>query len=131
MIRKVKPDKYSTIPQHQQELLIERKLAKVSLQFLEEKYGEERVQNEHLENLFGRLQIDLKSLDQDLEESNGTEEYASKNYRSIYLELLEQQRQLLDEMNRSDEIDEELIRKYLALIDLEEFKIRQKQNTGS
>ena len=29
-------------------------------------------------------------------------------------------------MNRSEEFDEELIRKYLSLIDLEEFKIREK-----
>jgi CPA1 family monovalent cation:H+ antiporter len=30
-------------------------------------------------------------------------------------------------MNRFAEFDEELIRKYLSLIDLEEFKIREKQ----
>jgi CPA1 family monovalent cation:H+ antiporter len=30
-------------------------------------------------------------------------------------------------MNRRAEFDEELIRKYLSLIDLEEFKIREKQ----
>ena len=30
------------------------------------------------------------------------------------------------EMNRRAEFDEELIRKYLALIDMEEFKIREK-----
>jgi CPA1 family monovalent cation:H+ antiporter len=45
----------------------------------------------------------------------------------VYLELLEQQRKLLNEMNRSAEFDEELIRKYLSLIDMEEFKIREKQ----
>jgi len=34
---------------------------------------------------------------------------------------------MLDEMNHKSEFDEELIRKYLSLIDLEEFKIREKQ----
>jgi len=29
-------------------------------------------------------------------------------------------------MNRKDEFDEDLIRKYFALIDMEEFKIREK-----
>jgi hypothetical protein len=29
-------------------------------------------------------------------------------------------------MNRKDEFDEDLIRKYFALIDIEEFKIREK-----
>jgi CPA1 family monovalent cation:H+ antiporter len=40
---------------------------------------------------------------------------------------------MLIEMNRRDEFDEELIRKYLALIDLEEFKVRGKiiQETAS
>ena len=77
--------------------------------------------------MFARLQIDLRSLDQELEESNDTKENSSKSYQSIYLELLEQQRLLLNEMNRLAEFDEELIRKYLSLIDLEEFKIREKQ----
>jgi CPA1 family monovalent cation:H+ antiporter len=66
-------------------------------------------------------------LDQELEESNDTKENSSKSYQSIYLELLEQQRLFLTEMNRLAEFDEELIRKYLSLIDLEEFKIREKQ----
>jgi hypothetical protein len=30
-------------------------------------------------------------------------------------------------MNQSDEFDEELIRKYLSLIDVEEFEIREKR----
>jgi CPA1 family monovalent cation:H+ antiporter len=85
------------------------------------------VPHEHLDNLFARLQIDLRSLDQELEESNDTKENSSKSYQSIYLELLEQQRLFLNEMNRLAEVDEELIRKYLSLIDLEEFKIREKQ----
>jgi len=45
------------------------------------------VQNEHLENLFRRLQTDLKSLDKEFEESNETENLAAKKYRSIYLEV--------------------------------------------
>ena len=128
LIRKVGPgDTSTTIQEHEQELIIQKKIAKASLQFLEEKYGKDRVQNEHLDNLFSRLQIDLRSLDQELEESNDTPENSSKSYQSIYLELLEQQRLFLNEMNRLAEFDEELIRKYLSLIDLEEFKIREKQ----
>ena len=128
LIRKVEPgDKSTTIPEHEQELIIQKKIARASLQFLEEKYGKDRVQNEHLDNLFARLQIDLRSLDQVLEESNDTKENSSKSYQSIYLDLLEQQRLFLNKMNRLAEFDEELIRKYLSLIDLEEFKIREKQ----
>jgi len=128
LIQRVKPvDKNTTISEHEQELIIQKKTARASLQFLEEKYGKDRVKNEHLDNLFARLQIDLRSLDQELEKSNDTKEDSSKSYQYIYLELLEQQRLLLSEMNRLAEFDEELIRKYLSLIDLEEFKIREKQ----
>ena len=52
-----------------------------------------------------------------------------ENFHRIYLEILEQQRKLLKEMNVRAEFDEDLIQKYLTLIDLEEFKIRQKQPT--
>jgi hypothetical protein len=45
----------------------------------------------------------------------------------MYLQLLNRQRKLLYDMNQREEFDEELIRKYLGLIDLEEFKVREKQ----
>ncbi|HEX2271244.1 MAG TPA: hypothetical protein VHH35_16985 [Pyrinomonadaceae bacterium] len=40
---------------------------------------------------------------------------------------METQRELLEEMNRAAELDEELIRKYLSLIDLEEYIIRERR----
>jgi CPA1 family monovalent cation:H+ antiporter len=128
LIRKVKPeDTYTTIPEHEQEIIIQKKLARASLEFLEEKYGEDRLPNEYVNNLHARLKIDLRSFNQELEEINDTEGNSLKSYQTIYLKLLEQQRRLLNEMNRLAEFDEELIRKYLSLIDLEEFKIREKQ----
>ena len=128
LIRKVKPgDKDTAIPEHKQELIIQKKIAQASHQFLEEKYGEECLLNEHLNNLHARLKIDLRVFNQELEEINNSKENSLKSYQTIYLELLEQQRRLLNEMNRLAEFDEELIRKYLSLIDLEEFKIREKQ----
>lgn len=131
LIRKVGPEqKYTTIPEHEQERIIQRKIAKASLQYLEKKYGKERVKNEHLDNLFARLEIDLRFLEQEPEGSNDTKGTSSQSYQSIFLELLGQQRLLLTEMNRMAEFDEDLIRKYLSLIDLEEFKIREKQLQG-
>jgi len=128
VIRKVKPeDKYNAIPEQKQEKIIQKKIALASRQFLEEKYGEERVRNEHLDNLFARLEIDLKYFDQALEESNQSGENPLKVFQNIYLEMLDGQRRRLNEMNRLSEFDEDLIRKYLSLIDVEEFKIREKQ----
>jgi NhaP-type Na+/H+ and K+/H+ antiporter len=124
VIRKVKPeDKYTSIPESQQEIIIQKKIAEASLQFLTQKYGRERAHNEHLRNLFAKLQSDLRSLDR---ESKNTEDNSLAEYETVYLELLRRQRALLNEMNRSNEFDEELIRKYLSLIDFEEFELREK-----
>ena len=69
----------------------------------------------------------MKLLSQELENTERTNENALQHYHSIFLELLEHQRKLLNKMNRHAQFDEELIRKYLSLIDLDEFKIREKQ----
>jgi monovalent cation/hydrogen antiporter len=134
LIRKVKPeDKFTVIPESKQEMIIQKKIAQYSLRYLEERYGPDGHQNEYLNNLQTRLKIDLKSFSREVEEIDNTKENTLKNYQQIYLGLLEQQRSLLTEMNRRAEFDEELIRKYLSLIDLEEYKIREKrlQELGS
>lgn len=126
LIRRVKlDDKYTIIPEYKQEIIIQKKIAKSSLKFLEEKYDGDRFINEHVNNLYTRLKLDLIFFDRDPEEVLNTNENTLRDYQMTYLELLEQQRQLLKEMNRKAEFDEELIRKYLSLIDLEEFKLRE------
>jgi CPA1 family monovalent cation:H+ antiporter len=115
-----------TIPEEEQELIIQKKIAKTSLQLLEEKYDGELKENEHLKNVFSRLQLDMNFFQQDLKEPAISTDNSLISFRRIYLELLEKQREMLTEMNRKDEFDEELIRKYFALIDMEEFKIREK-----
>ena len=127
VIRKVKlEDRPNTIPEQEQELIIQKKIAKASLQLLEEKYEGERKQNEHLNILFSRLQTEVNFFQQDLKELANSTDNTLTNFQRIYLELLERQRQMLTEMNHRDEFDEELIRKYLGLIDMEEFKVREK-----
>jgi monovalent cation/hydrogen antiporter len=84
-----------------------------------------RSPNEHLDNLFSKLETDLKFFNRELEESNLARQYSLKGYQAIYLEMLERRRELLNEMNRRAKFDEELIRKYLSLTDVEEFKVRE------
>jgi monovalent cation/hydrogen antiporter len=128
VIRKVKPeDKNTPIPEPKQEIIIQKKIAQASLQFLEEKYGEDCQRNEYVNNLHARLKLDLRFFNQELEEINHAQENSLISHQTMYLELLEQQRKLLKQMNRLAEFDEELIRKYLSLIDVEEFKIREKR----
>lgn len=126
LIRKVHlRDRFTLIPQQQQEIIIQKKIALASLRFLEEKYGAERSRNEHLDNLFSKLEIDLKFFDRQLAESNFAWQNSLTGYQSIYLKVLERRRELLNKMNRRAEFDEELIRKYLLLTDVEEFKVRE------
>ncbi len=127
VIRKVKPESnVRSIPEHDQEIIIQKKIAQISLQFLEEKYGQERFANQHVNLLFEKLKIELDSFSKEFEEITSTNGNNLKSYQRIYLELLEHQRNYLNKMNNNIDCNEELIRKYFSLIDLEEFKIREK-----
>lgn len=126
IIRKMNLKDNSLIPEEKQELIIQKKLAQRSMQYLDDNYGADLLHNEHLNNLSSRLKIDLKFLNQELEKTGNTKQSSLYDYPRIYLSLLQHQRTLLNEMNHKAEFDEELIRKYLTLIDLEELKIREK-----
>jgi CPA1 family monovalent cation:H+ antiporter len=127
LIRKLKPeDKFSPIPEDRQELIIQKKIAQNALRLLEGKYDRDRTANEHLSNLHERLKTDHSFFSRQLDGVNDKKESSLKHYQVIYLELLEEQRKLLKEMNQRAEFDEELIRKYLSLTDLDEFKVREK-----
>ena len=127
LIRKLKlTDKFASISEEEQELIIQKKIAHSSIRFLDESYGEDMLQNQHLNNLYTRLKIDILFFDKEPNELTNGSDNPQLSYQMIYLELLEQHRKLLNEMNRRGEFDEELIRKYLAFIDIEEFSIREK-----
>jgi CPA1 family monovalent cation:H+ antiporter len=132
LIRKLKPtDKFALIPEHKQEKIIQKKIAWVSLKLLAEKYNKEHPQNPYLDNLSARLKMEMDYFNREIEEIANADGHFLKDFQLIYLELLDNQRKLLTEMNRREEFDEELIRKYLSLIDLEEFKLREKLATSN
>ena len=127
LIRKVKlEDRFSVIPEQTQELIIQKKLAQYSAKYLEVKYGHDHLHNEHLANLKARLNLDLNLFDKMLDDTNEEQGKSLSFYQQVFLEILEEQRVLLDKMNQRAEFDEELIRKYLALVDIEEYKMREK-----
>jgi Na+/H+ antiporter len=127
VIRKLNPeDKYTGIPENKQEMIIQKKIAQASLQLLEEKYGAKWVGNDHLDNLYAKLKIDLNFFNDKLEFKNDRKNNPLKDYQAVYLEILEEQRSLLNRMNNRAEFDEELIRKYLSFVDIEEMKLRER-----
>lgn len=119
-------DRFASLSEYEQRLVIQKKIAKASLQFLTDKYGHEQVENQHLGNLIARFRIDLDFFQRDPKDFNDSTGDPLTNYQHIYLELLEEQRNLLYKMNHHAEFDEEVIRNYLSLIDIEEIKLRKK-----
>jgi len=131
VIRKVKPeDRYSTIPEDTQEVIMQKKIAMASLQLLDDKYSDETTENEHLENLHRRLQLELDFFTQEYERANDERDCSLQRFHDVYLEMLDHQREMLNRMNRFHEFDEDLIRKYVALIDIEEYKVREKRSAS-
>lgn len=127
LIRKIKPeDRYTLIPEIKQEKIIQKKLAQHSHEYLEKIYAEEQSSNKHVDNMHERLKLDLDFFNRQLDEANNETDHSLRHFQEIYLKMLEQQRNLLDRMNQKEEFDEDIIRKYLSLIDIEEFKIREK-----
>jgi Na+/H+ antiporter len=125
LIRKVKlEDKYQAMPDEEQEIIIKKKIAKASVQLLQEKYAKETQENQHIKQLFARLQTEINFFEQKIEVEKTTNNNAIESYQNIYLEILDQQRNMLNKMNKKSEFDEDLIRKYFLLIDLEELKLR-------
>ncbi|HMM79767.1 MAG TPA: Na+/H+ antiporter [Pyrinomonadaceae bacterium] len=128
VIRKVKPDdRYAAIPERTQEVIMQKKVAHASLEFLNETCADERSGNKHIENLYSRLQLDLNYFIQECTRETDVRDDSLDRFYGIYLKMLDRQRRQLNEMNRLHEFDEELIRKYQALIDIEEYKIHEKQ----
>lgn len=127
LIRKVKlDDRFSLIPEQTQELIIQKKLAQYSAKYLEVKYGHDQLHNEHLANLKSRLNLDINLFNKMLDDTNEEQGKSFRFSQQVYLEILDEQRVLLDKMNQKAEFDEEVIRKYLSLIDIEEYKVREK-----
>jgi len=127
LIRKVRlEDKYSQISANRQELIIQKKIAQYSLAFLEQGYQEEIRTNEHLTNLHERLKLDCSLYARELDESRQQRDNSLQRYQHVYLDLLEHQRSLLHKMNQRSEFDEDLIRRHFTLLDMEEYKLRER-----
>src|SRR5258708_34496719 len=88
LVRKINPsDKYGSLPEYEQEIIIQKKIAKYSLKLLEDKYAEDARLNEHVNNLISRLKIEMTFFNQEIEERKRNEHSLITFHRS-YLKLL-------------------------------------------
>lgn len=127
LIRKVRPDTEESgfLTVRNQELTIRKKISSSSLEFLDHKCKEQRYRNKHIGILYERLESDLDYFNLQAESEEDNDDMLA-SYQKIYLELLQHQRNVLNEMNKDEAYDEELIRRYFSLIDMEEYYIREK-----
>ena len=128
LINKIKLEGRSNeIPPLKQDAIIQKKIADTSLAFIEEKYPQDMLSNEHVGNLKASLSSKLKyftnSIDNGLQYDDNN---PLRRYQQISLQLLDNQRELLHKMNQRSEFDEDIIRKHLALLDLEETRLHEK-----
>jgi monovalent cation/hydrogen antiporter len=114
--------------EYAQEIIIQKQMAVSMLKAIEEQPSENGLTNEFMKNLHSKFTLELEVLNERLKNTEKRHDDMLSSYQNNYLHLLEQQRQLLNEINRKEEFNEELIRKYQALIDIEELKIREKIN---
>ena len=126
LIRKLDIKEPNAITPHRQEAILQKKLAMASLKVLEEKYGKEVKGNHHLQNLSERLKIDMSVLQLHLEDEENKPGNPLTIHQHIHLDILEAQREILAAINLKEEFDEDLIRKYLVLVDMEEYKLNEK-----
>ncbi|OCX52148.1 Na+/H+ antiporter [Mucilaginibacter sp. PPCGB 2223] len=118
------PDLILTIEQQRQ--LVRKKLAHLSLKILDETYSGEAKTNNMVKGLILRYNADmelLKDWDKDGPEERAEAYY--KDYRKIMAHLLQEQRALLLELNKKENISDELVKHQFELLDLEEEKLRQ------
>lgn len=107
------------IPAEEQSRMIRHKLAAHSLGFLRERHAEQTSTNLFLQHLQTRF------------EHEHTPPYPEgaaeqEHYREIYLQLLQHQRLFLHDLGKKPGTDEEVVRRYHELLDLEEEKLRMK-----
>ncbi|RPE08877.1 Na+/H+ antiporter [Chitinophaga lutea] len=117
IIRKVKlPDFNDHLPEEETEKHIREELAKESLDYLHQHHPGELEHSYHLRKLAGHWKNQLVP-----DEPHRVPEHI----QTIYINILDRQRTWLLQKNKNEQrIDEEIVRKFLHQIDLEEEKIK-------
>jgi monovalent cation/hydrogen antiporter len=122
VIRKVNmadPDNHK--PLEEQDCEMRKLLAHHAMQFLQQQDPAVIHSNKGFQDLKSKYEREQLVADPLIDQQQ-------EEFRVFYLELLERQRDYLHELNKDPEMDEDIIRKYQGLMDLEEEKIRIRYN---
>ena len=129
-IKKLKLEDPNAIPSEEQEKIIQKKIAAASLAYLEKNFSGPEVKNERLINLKAKLKTEMDFYNRQISIPGKNNQSSGAEFQKIYLALLEHQRNLLEQINGNLEYDEDVLRKYQFLIDMDEYKIREKFTNG-
>jgi Na+/H+ antiporter len=125
------PDPDYTMSFEQQKQLVRKKLSHLSLKIIEEKYAKELAANDMVKALQIKLTADLELLkDWELGDNVARADAFYAEYRIIMEELLQEQRKLLNTLNKKENVNDDIVKQQLDLLDMEEEKMRQHFSYG-
>lgn len=120
------PDPDYTISYEQQKHLVRKKLSGLCINILNENYAKQLLENDMVKALHLKLSADMELLkDWKKEDGETRADNFYQDYRSIMADLLARQRELLLTLNKKENINDDIIRQQLELLDLEEEKMHQ------
>ncbi|QJD98202.1 Na+/H+ antiporter [Mucilaginibacter robiniae] len=117
------------LSESEQEAIIRTQIASSTLGLLHDKYKQQVSENRLLQGLQLRLENDSKFLDEYKRSVHNDDHHTDAiiaDFKHISTDILEQQRKILITISKKDEFDDDVIKKHLAQIDLEEEKLRRK-----
>lgn len=115
------PDKM--LSPREQEVLIRKRMGARGLALLEGQHAPALAENDALQRLKAKLAAD--------KEHGGEEDTDHlRTYQQVYFQLLQEKRQELHDINKDIKIDEDIVRKYLRILDLEEEENRSRYEEG-
>jgi Na+/H+ antiporter len=120
------PDPDLTISFEQQRQLVRKKISNLSLKILDEEFPTHLANNDMVKSLHLKYTTDfnlLKDWENPDNEAKAADFY--KDYREVLARLMEQQRDLLLKLNKNENVNDDIVKQQLELLDLEEEKLRQ------
>jgi CPA1 family monovalent cation:H+ antiporter len=127
LIRKLKLEEADyLLSDIEQEILVRKKLAYISLESLDNQFKTDVEDNVLLQQLRSSLENENTFL-QSYAESHGTDPNRRdtiSRYKTVYYELLRDQRAMLEKINKKAEFNDEIIRKLFSQLDLAEERLR-------
>ena len=125
------PDPDFKMPYEQQQQLVRKKLSGRVLEVLNTKYDKLLQSNNMVKTIKLRYEADMELLaDWDKDDTTKRADDFYHDYKMVLDDLMDEQRALLKNLNKKEEVNYDIIRHQLSLLDLEQEKMRQHFTIG-